>query len=51
MPATLFGDNAVPLDLLTERAHNYRWAEIDPGVIPLTAADPDTAFVRRDDFA
>ena len=47
MPGTLFGDDAVPLDLLTERAHNYRWAEIDPGVIPLTAADPDFAVAQE----
>ncbi len=39
--ADTFLDGAVPLDLLRERAHNLRWAEQAPGVIPLTAADPD----------
>ncbi len=36
-----FRDGAVPLELLRQRAHNLRWAEQAPGVIPLTAADPD----------
>jgi aspartate/methionine/tyrosine aminotransferase len=36
-----FQDDAVPLSLLCQRAHNLRWAEQPPGVIPLTAADPD----------
>ncbi|MEA5443792.1 pyridoxal phosphate-dependent aminotransferase [Cyanobium gracile] len=39
--ADAFLDGAVPLDLLRQRAHNLRWAEQAPGVIPLTAADPD----------
>lgn len=38
-----FDPTAVPLDLLRARAHNLRWAEQPPGVIPLTAADPDFA--------
>lgn len=38
-----FDDAAVPLELLRQRAHNLRWAEQPPGVIPLTAADPDFA--------
>lgn len=29
------------LSLLRERAFNLRWATVAPGVIPLTAADPD----------
>lgn len=37
----LFDDNKVKLDVLKKRAYNYRWAEVDEGVIPLTAADPD----------
>jgi cysteine-S-conjugate beta-lyase len=36
-----FHDNAVPLDLLRQRAFNSRWAQQEPDVIPLTAADPD----------
>ena len=28
-------------DVLRERAFNLRWATVEPGVIPLTAADPD----------
>ncbi len=42
----LFGDGAVRLDLLRERAFNLRWATVDPGVIPLTAADPDFPVAR-----
>ncbi len=38
---TLFADEAVRMDLLRERAHNMRWAELPPDVIALTAADPD----------
>src|SRR2546423_4919129 len=36
-----FSDDAVPLDLLRERAFNLRWAQQPADVIPLTAADPD----------
>ncbi len=36
-----FSDEAVRLDVLRQRAFNYRWAEVPEGVIPLTAADPD----------
>jgi len=36
-----FSDDAVPLQLLRERAFNLRWAQLPEGVIPLTAADPD----------
>lgn len=36
-----FADDAVPLDLLRQRAFNLRWAEQPADVIPLTAADPD----------
>lgn len=38
---SLFADDAVRMDLLRERAHNMRWAELPPDVIALTAADPD----------
>lgn len=37
----LFDDSNVKLNVLKERAYNYRWAEVEDGVIPLTAADPD----------
>ena len=37
----LFDDANVKLNVLKKRAYNYRWAEVDDGVIPLTAADPD----------
>lgn len=36
-----FDNSQVKLDILKKRAYNYRWAEVDDGVIPLTAADPD----------
>ncbi len=39
-----FSDSAVPLELLRRRAFNQRWAEQEPDVIPLTAADPDFAI-------
>jgi aspartate/methionine/tyrosine aminotransferase len=41
MSSSFFSDDAVPLDLLRERAFNLRWAQESPDVIPLTAADPD----------
>ncbi|MGW5063889.1 aminotransferase class I/II-fold pyridoxal phosphate-dependent enzyme [Streptomyces sp. NPDC004096] len=34
-------DHPIPLDILRRRAHNHRWATVQPEVIPLTAADPD----------
>ncbi|WP_341503951.1 pyridoxal phosphate-dependent aminotransferase [Gallaecimonas sp. GXIMD4217] len=43
----LFADHQVPLDLLAKRAFNFRWAETEPGVIPLTAADPDFPVARE----
>ena len=36
-----FTNNQVKLDVLKQRAYNMRWAEVEEGVIPLTAADPD----------
>ena len=47
MANALFDDESVPLELLSERAYNYRWAETDHGVIPLTAADPDFAVAQE----
>lgn len=36
-----FTNQNVNLNVLKKRAYNLRWAEVDDGVIPLTAADPD----------
>lgn len=36
-----FSNNHVNLNVLKEKAYNYRWAEMDDGIIPLTAADSD----------
>ncbi len=41
MTSDFFGDDAVRLDLLRQRAFNLRWAQQPADVIPLTAADPD----------
>ncbi len=41
MKQNFFSDDAVPLDLLRQRAFNLRWAQQPADVIPLTAADPD----------
>ncbi|NCB02295.1 MAG: pyridoxal phosphate-dependent aminotransferase [Spirochaetia bacterium] len=37
----LFSDESVNIDALKQKAYNGRWAEVEEGVIPLTAADPD----------
>ena len=37
----LFRDENINMEVLKERAYNMRWAEVDEGVIPLTAADCD----------
>ncbi|HET6253635.1 MAG TPA: pyridoxal phosphate-dependent aminotransferase [Puia sp.] len=37
----MFDPTHVDLPNLRKRAHNLRWATVPPGVIPLTAADPD----------
>jgi len=37
----LFESGNVNVDALKKKAFNYRWAEVEEGVIPLTAADPD----------
>ena len=36
-----FADENVNLKALRKKAFNLRWAEVEEGVIPLTAADPD----------
>src|SRR5260370_27930103 len=41
MKSFSFCDDAVPLELLRQRAFNLRWAQQPADVIPLTAADPD----------
>lgn len=37
----MFSNETVNLTLLKQRAYNLRWATVNEGVIPLTAADPD----------
>ena len=37
----LFSNDTVNLEVLHQRAFNFRWAAVEDGVIPLTAADPD----------
>lgn len=36
---SFFDDENVNLDVLKRKAYNLRWAEVEEGVIPLTAAD------------
>ncbi len=36
-----FDDQNVNLEVLKRKAYNGRWAEVEDGVLPLTAADPD----------
>ena len=38
---SLFSDKTVNLESLRKKAFNYRWAALEEGIIPLTAADPD----------
>ena len=37
----------VNLNVLKKRAFNFRWAEVDDDVIPLTAADPDFPVAKE----
>jgi aminotransferase len=37
----MFDNSAVNIEVLKRRAYNLRWATVENGVIPLTAADPD----------
>lgn len=37
----MFSNNEINFELLKARAFNLRWASVEEGVIPLTAADPD----------
>ena len=36
-----FTNDHINLNVLKKKAFNYRWAEVEEGIIPLTAADPD----------
>ena len=36
-----FDNKNIKLDVLKKKAYNLRWAEVEEGVIPLTAADMD----------
>jgi aminotransferase len=47
LTVTLFDSDRVRLDLLRQRAYNYRWAVHPADVIPLTAADPDFAVAPQ----
>lgn len=38
---SLFDHENIKLDVLKERAYNMRWAEMEEGILPLTAADSD----------
>ena len=44
-----FSNNHVNLNVLKEKAYNYRWAEMDDGIIPLTAADMACPFYIQKD--
>ena len=37
----MFDQGSINLGILKKRAYNLRWATVDEGTIPLTAADPD----------
>ncbi|HAE42992.1 MAG TPA: pyridoxal phosphate-dependent aminotransferase, partial [Clostridiales bacterium] len=41
MEVNLFKHENINMDVLKERAFSTRWAEVEDGVIPLTAADSD----------
>ena len=43
----MFENEKVKLDVLKKRAFNLRWAEVDDGVIPMTAADPDYPVAKE----
>ena len=42
-----FTDDQINLKILKKRAYNLRWATVDKGVIPLTAADPDFPVAKE----
>ena len=43
---TLFSASDVDFEILKQRAYNFRWATVEEGVIPLTAADPDFPIAK-----
>ena len=43
----LFSSSNINFDALRRKAFNFRWAEVEDGVIPLTAADPDFPAAPR----
>ena len=43
----MFENEKVKLDVLKKRAFNLRWAEVDEGIIPMTAADPDYPVAKE----
>ena len=43
----MFENEKVKLDVLKKRAFNLRWAEVDDGIIPMTAADPDYPVAKE----
>lgn len=43
----LFDHSSINFDVLKKRAYNGRWAEVEEGVIPLTAADSDFPMARE----
>ncbi len=47
MKNNIFDNKNVNLEVLKKRAYNYRWAETEEGVIPLTAADPDFPVAKE----
>lgn len=42
-----FSNENVNIEALKKKAFNYRWAEVEEGVIPLTAADPDFPVAKE----
>lgn len=44
---SLFSDESVNVEALKKKAYNGRWAEVEDGVIPLTAADPDFPVAKE----
>lgn len=44
---TKFTNAEIKIDVLKKRAYNMRWAEVEDGVIPLTAADSDFPVAKE----
>ncbi|KFF74086.1 aspartate aminotransferase [Chryseobacterium sp. P1-3] len=43
----MFSNNDINFEALKRKAYNGRWATLEDGVIPLTAADPDFRIARE----